>query len=86
MKREWTHEELSLLASNLPAEEISKLIDRSVYSIYKKRERLNKKNSPKSTTPPVVGDAPVTVLKTANNELLLVIRKEIKDKVEIKFV
>jgi hypothetical protein len=86
MKKEWTQEELALLASDLPVEEISKLIDRSMYSIYKKRERLSKKDSPKSTTPPVVGDAPVTVLKTANNELLLVIRKEIKDKVEIKFV
>jgi len=82
MSKKWQAWEIDLLMSDVPCNMVAEKTGRSLTSIYKKKERLGK-TSPTQSKPLEVPD--VRVCLNARNELIIVIKKEVKEKVVIKF-
>lgn len=82
MNKKWQDWELDLLMSDVPCTEISKKIGRSLAAVYKQKERLGKTSPTLLNTRKIPN---VGVYKNIRNELIIAIRKEIKEKVTIQF-
>jgi len=78
----WTKEELEMLKTCSP-EEVAKKTGRNLMAVYQKINRLGLSNH--MITPKQLKIPNVSVFRTEDNEILVLVKKDFADKVIVKF-
>lgn len=78
----WTKEEIELLKTCSP-EKVAEKTGKTLMAVYQKIHRLGLSNSVKKSKQMNIPN--VSVLRNEHNEILILVKKEVADKVVVKF-